>query len=68
VPSRQGQGLGRRLLRFLYDQAKREGYDGIVLLADQGTSAFGLYRSEGFEVEREFEVTQQRLCWMRRMI
>jgi ribosomal protein S18 acetylase RimI-like enzyme len=68
VPSRQRQGLGRRLLHFLCDQAKREGYDGIMLFVDQDTPAFGLYRSEGFEVDREFGMALQRLCWMRRTI
>ncbi len=68
VTSRQRQGLGRRLLHFLYDQAKRGGYDGIMLFVDQDTPAFGLYRSEGFGVDREIEVAQQRLCWMRRTI
>ncbi len=68
VPSHQGQGLGRRLLRFLCDQAKREGYDGIMLVVDQDTPASGLYRSEGFEVDREYEVARRRLCWMRRTI
>jgi ribosomal protein S18 acetylase RimI-like enzyme len=68
VPAYQRQGYGRRILRFLYREALREGYSGILLLVDRDTPAFGLYRSEGFELEREFQVGQQSLCWMRRAV
>ena len=68
VPAFQRQGFGRRVLHFLYREAMREGYSGILLVTDRDTPAFGLYRREGFEVEREFEVPQQRLCWMRRAV
>ena len=67
-PAHQRQGLGRRLLHSLYKEAIRAGYTGIVLVVDRDTPAFGLYRSEGFEMERRFEVGQQRLCWMRRAV
>ena len=68
VPASQRQGFGRGLLHFLYRQALREGYSGILLVTDRDTPAFGLYRSEGFEIERKFEAAEQRLCWMRRAI
>jgi ribosomal protein S18 acetylase RimI-like enzyme len=68
VPAFQRQGFGRRVLHFLYREAMREGYGGILLVTDRDTPAFGLYCSEGFELEREFEVAQQRLCWMRRAV
>jgi ribosomal protein S18 acetylase RimI-like enzyme len=68
VPASQRQGFGRRVLHFLYREAMREGYSGILLVTDRDTPAFGLYRSEGFEVKRELEVAEQRLCWMRRAI
>ncbi|MGB9301773.1 MAG: GNAT family N-acetyltransferase [Anaerolineae bacterium] len=56
VPAFQRQGFGRRVLHFLYREAMREGYGGILLVTDRDTPAFGLYRSEVFEVEREFDV------------
>ena len=68
VPAFQRQGFGRRVLHFLHREAMREGYGGILLVTDRDTPAFGLYSSEGFQVEREFEVAQQRLCWMRRAV
>jgi len=68
VPAFQRQGHGRRVMRFLYREALREGYGGILLVIDRDSPAFRLYRSEGFEVEREFEVGLQRLCWMRRAV
>jgi hypothetical protein len=60
--------LGRRLLQFLDEQAMRAGYDGILLLADRSGPSFDLYVSEGFEVEREFELAKQKLCWIRRAV
>jgi ribosomal protein S18 acetylase RimI-like enzyme len=68
LPAHQRQGYGRRVLHFLYREALREGYGGILLVVDCDTPAFALYRSEGFEVEREFQVGQQRLCWLRRAV
>ena len=68
VPAFQRQGFGRRVLHFLYREAMREGYGGILLVTDSDTPAFGLYRNEGFEVVREFEVAEQRRCWMRRAV
>jgi ribosomal protein S18 acetylase RimI-like enzyme len=68
VPAFQRQGHGRRVLRFLYREALQEGYSGILLVVDRDTPAFRLYRSEGFEAEREFDVGLQRLCWMRRAV
>jgi len=68
VPAFQRQGFGRHVLHFLYREAMREGYGGILLVTDRDTAAFGLYRNEGFEVVREFEVAEQRRCWMRRAV
>jgi ribosomal protein S18 acetylase RimI-like enzyme len=68
LPKHQRRGLGRALLHSLYEEAAREGYHGIVLVTDRDTPAFDLYRSEGFEKEKEFRAGEQRLCWMRRAV
>jgi ribosomal protein S18 acetylase RimI-like enzyme len=68
LPKHQRQGFGRTLLHTLYEEAVREGYRGVVLVTDRDTPAFGLYRSEGFEVENEFRVGKQNLRWMRRTV
>jgi ribosomal protein S18 acetylase RimI-like enzyme len=68
VPEAQRQGFGRSLLHFLYRQALRDGYGGILLVTDEDTPSFGLYLREGFEVEREFAVAERQLCWMRRTV
>ena len=65
LPPYQKQGLGRRVLRFLYDEAKRLDYKGLTLLADCNTPAYQLYLKEGFIVDREFTVGETTLCWMR---
>ncbi len=68
LPKHQRKGFGRTLLHTLYEEAVREGYHGIMLVTDRDTPAFQLYRSEGFEVEREFRAGEQNLCWMRRSV
>jgi len=64
-PADQRQGLGNEMLRFLRRKAEEEGYDGIILVADQDTPAFNLYLREGYSVDKEVKVGQRTLCWMR---
>jgi len=65
LPAYQKQGLGRKMLNFLYNEAKREGYKGAILVADRNTPAFNLYLKEGFIVDKEFAMGEATLCWMR---
>ncbi len=65
LPAYQQQGFGRKVLQFLYDEAKSLNYKGLTLLADRGTPAFQLYSKEGFSVDKEFTVGDANLCWMR---
>ena len=64
----QGQGLGRSMLRHLFDFARERGYTSVVLEAPKQTPAFGLYLSEGFEVEKEISLPMMPLCMMRRSL
>ncbi|MEM3617633.1 MAG: GNAT family N-acetyltransferase [Candidatus Bathyarchaeia archaeon] len=65
LPSYQRQGYGRKMLRFLYELAKKEGFKGITLVADKNTPAFHFYQKEGFIVDKECNVCGRTLCWMR---
>lgn len=65
LPAYQRQGLGRKMLHFLYNEAKREGYKGVILVADRNTPAFNLYLKEGFVADKEFAMGEATLCWMR---
>jgi len=65
LPSYQRQGLGRKMLSFLYNEAKKEGYKGMILVTDRNASAFQLYLKEGFVVDKEFAMGEATLCWMR---
>jgi len=50
VRDARGRGLGRLLLVALEDEARRLGYDGIVLeTGDRQPEALGLYESAGYE-------------------
>ena len=64
LPAYQRQGLGRKMLNFLYNEAKRQGYKGVILVADRNTPAFNLYLKEGFSVDRVFIMGEATLCWM----
>ena len=44
----QGQGLGRKMLRHLFEFARERGYASVVLEAPKQTPAFGFYLREGF--------------------
>ena len=65
LPAYQKQGLGRNMLLFLYNEARREGYKGVILVADRNTPALNLYLKEGFVVDKEFAMGEATLCWMR---
>ncbi len=50
----QGKGLGKRLMRFLIDVAKRQGKSGIDLTTMQDNDrAYALYQSVGFEYKND---------------
>ena len=69
LPSYQRQGLGREMLHFIYEQAKREKYDGVNLWTARERPAFLLYSKEGFQVEKEFTLFGGiPLCWMRKAL
>ncbi|MHC4201968.1 MAG: GNAT family N-acetyltransferase [Planctomycetota bacterium] len=65
-PSWQGHGFGRRMLRFICDEAERMDYAGVVLITDRASPAFRLYTKSGFTVDSEFPFADVTLCWMRR--
>jgi GNAT superfamily N-acetyltransferase len=50
APEARGLGLGRKLLVALEEEARKLGYDGIVLeTGDRQPEALGLYASAGYE-------------------
>ncbi len=68
LPEYQGRGIGSKMLYFLYDEAKRRDFKGVIFVVDRETPAFNLYLKEGFIVEKEFLWGKITLCWMRRML
>ena len=65
--SYQRQGFGRKMLHFVYEEAKKEKYDGVNLWTVKDRPAFLLYSKEGFQVEKEFTLFGRiPLCWMRK--
>lgn len=66
LPTHHGQGLGRTMLRFIYDFAESHGYHGVVLAVAKDTPAHRLYLKEGFVTEAEVSQRSLVLCFMRR--
>jgi ribosomal protein S18 acetylase RimI-like enzyme len=66
LPDYHGQGLGRMMLRFLYDFARDNVYHGIILGVAKETPAYHFYIKEGFAVDKEVFLANMLLCHMRR--
>ena len=66
LPTHHGRGLGRAMLRFIYDMAESHGYHGVTLAVAKDTSAHRLYLKEGFVDVAEVSMRSLSLCHMRR--
>ena len=66
LPTHHGRGLGRAMLRFIYDMAESQGYHGVTLAVAKDTSAHRLYLKEGFVDVAEVSLRSLSLCHMRR--
>lgn len=62
----QGQGLGRAMIRHVFDFAREQGYQSVVLEVAKETPAHGFYLREGFLVEKEVALPTMPLCLLRR--
>jgi GNAT superfamily N-acetyltransferase len=65
LPSCRRQGLGRRMMRFLYAEARRREYGGVTLATDSNSPAFQFYLKEGFHGDREIPFGNTTLSCMR---
>ena len=66
LPTHHGRGLGRTMLRFIYDMAESQGYQGVTLAVAKDTPAHRLYQREGFVDVAEVPMRSLPLCHMRR--
>ena len=62
----QGQGLGRTMIHHIFEFARGQGYQSVVLEVPKETPAFGFYLREGFLVEKEITLPAMPLCLLRR--
>ena len=69
LPSRQGEGVGRRLMLYAEGEARRLGYESIDLYTHQlMTENFALYARNGYEeVERRTERGFPRIYMRKRL-
>ncbi len=49
VPTRQGEGIGARLLEALLARARADGFEGISVSVERGKQEAEIYLAEGFE-------------------
>lgn len=66
LPTYHGRGLGRTMLRFVYDLAESQGYHGVTLAVAKDTPAHRLYLKEGFVDVIEVSMRNLSLSHMRR--
>jgi len=66
LPAHHSRGLGRTMLRFIYDTAESQGYHGVTLAVAKDTPAYRLYLKEGFVTVAEIPLRGLLLCHMRR--
>ena len=64
----QGQGLGRAMLRHIFEVARDLCYDSVVLEVAKETPAHAFYLREGFKVDKEISMPTNTLCFLRRPI
>lgn len=68
LPSYQKKGLGRTMLNFLNDYAKKNNYGGVTGVTNTTRPAFQFYMRDGWIVDKEFFIDNYRLCWVRRIV
>ena len=52
LPERQGQGIGKQLLKVLMEYSKEAGMAGIVLYTNEHAPAFRFYEKNGFKLSQ----------------
>lgn len=66
--SYQQQGYGASLLQYLYRYAKENGYGGVIGVTNTSRPAFRFYKKTGWVVDKEFQVENYTICWVRYIV
>jgi len=66
APTSQKGGLGRTMLRYIYQYAKDNKYAGITLEVAKNSPAYGFYCREGFVTDKTMHIKGMPLCIMHR--
>ena len=66
VPILLAKGRGRAMVQHLYEWAAERGYKAVVLESAKAPPAYDFYLREGFVVEKEVDLPNGVLCYMRR--
>lgn len=67
-PKYQKKGFGKEMLQFLYKEAKRRNYRGLIGFTRADRPAFQLYIKHGWIVDKEFIIRDKKFCWIRFMV
>jgi ribosomal protein S18 acetylase RimI-like enzyme len=67
-PSYQKAGLGREMLRYLYQYAEEKGYAGITLETAKNSPAYEFFSREGFIADKTIYIKTMPLCLMHRKL
>ncbi len=68
LPAHQQQGLGKKMMDFLYNEAEQQGYHGLIGVTDCSKPAFRFYMKDGWVADHKFCIGKNQLCWVRRIV
>jgi hypothetical protein len=62
----QTKGFGNEMLQFLYKDAKKKNYQGIVGFTRPDKPAYlSLYKKHGWIIDKEFNIKDKKFAWVR---
>lgn len=64
-PSYEHKGYGTSMLQYLYTEAKKRKYKGLIGFTRADRAAFQLYMKHGWIVDKEFTIGDKQFCWIR---
>ena len=66
LPGYQKKGYGEKMIRFLYKEAEKRKYQGIVGFTRPDKPAFlNLYRRHGWLIDKKFNIGDIKFAWIR---
>jgi len=66
--SYQKKGLGKLMLNYLYECAKKNNYGGVTGVTNSIRPALKFYIKDGWIIDKEFNIENYKFCWVRQIV